>query len=147
MAIAGEKRSGRGNQRGVYKVPEPSHKQIIKRADSGDDQAKDVAKESSQNWDVMLQSGSVLADGLQDISREWVSVARNTIEMNIDGWSDLLRSRNVQEFISAQNSLMRRNVETMLSESARMGELSMGLVNAAVQTVGGKPSPTTDQAA
>lgn len=150
MATAGGKISGQANQRSVYKDSGNGKKKAPSRTDSTVRQVKEVAQESSENWEAVLQSGSVLADGLQDISREWMSFARITIEVNIEGWNALLRSRNVQEFVSAQNSLVRRNVEALLNESARMGELSIDVVNTAVQRIGERTAEgesTTDRAA
>ena len=97
--------------------------------------AQSLAEESSRNLQAVAQAGTVLARGVQDVSREWFELSQKRLQMNLDGWSSLARCRSVPDFVAVQTSLIRDNLEQTLDNSRRMAELTQQLADEAGRTV------------
>lgn len=75
--------------------------------------------------EAMTESTTVLMRGFQDVSREWLEMSRNRFQTNLDGLNAIARCRSVQDFVAAQGSLIRDNLELTMENSRRLAELSV----------------------
>ena len=98
-------------------------------------QSEETARQSSQNIEAVAEASTVLTQGVQDISREWMSLAQDRFKRNLDGFNELLRCRSLPDFIAVQSGLMRDNLEQMLSNSRRIAELSVQVADQAAQKI------------
>ena len=73
---------------------------------------------------------TVLARGVQDVSREWFELSQKRLQMNLDGLRSLAQCRSVPDFMAVQASLIRDNLEQTLDTSRRMAELTQQLAEA-----------------
>ncbi|HZA94004.1 MAG TPA: phasin family protein, partial [Gemmatimonadales bacterium] len=78
---------------------------------------------------------TVLARGVQDVSREWFELSQKRLQMNLDGLRSLAQCRSVPDFMAVQASLIRDNLEQTLDTSRRMAELTQQLAEEASRTV------------
>jgi phasin family protein len=101
-----------------------------------DARAEELARQSSQTIDALTQYGAVLARGAQDISREWVKLAGERMQRNLEGLKELAHCRTLPDVIAVQNRLMRENMEHMLNNSRRIAELSLQVASEASQVTG-----------
>jgi phasin family protein len=101
-----------------------------------DAKTQELARQSSQTIDAVTQCGAVLARGAQDISREWMKLAGERMQRNLEGLKELAHCRTVPELISLQTRLARENMEQMLSNSRRIAEMSFEVVSEASQVAG-----------
>ncbi len=99
---------------------------------SGEAQGE-VVQQTRENMDVIAQCGSVLADGFQSIWREWMGLAQEVASRNADGVNALLRSRSVPDFYATQSTILKDNVELVLSRSVKVSEMSARTANDAVR--------------
>ena len=97
--------------------------------------AQSLAEESSRNLQAVAQAGTVLARGVQDVSREWFELSQKRLQMNLDGLRSLAQCRSVPDFMAVQASLIRDNLEQTLDTSRRMAELTQQLADEASRTV------------
>jgi hypothetical protein len=95
------------------------------------DGAQQAAQQSARNMEAIMQSGSVLADGLQTISRELMTFAQHRAEQNMDRFEALSGCRSVQDFVAAQTDLVRDHLEDFLQTTKRIAEVSTRMVNEA----------------
>ncbi len=95
--------------------------------------AEELARQSSRTIDTMAQCGTVLAQGAQDISSEWIKLAGNRLQRNLQGLQELAHCRTVPEVVSIQSRLLRENMEQMLSNSRRIAEISLQVASEASQ--------------
>ena len=98
-------------------------------------QSEETARQSSQNIEIVAEASTVLAQGIQEISREWMSLAQDRFRRNLDGFGELLRCRTLPDFIAVQSGLMRDNLEQILSNSRRIAELSVQVSEQAAQKI------------
>jgi hypothetical protein len=97
--------------------------------------ARSLGDETSRNLQALAQSGTVLARGVQDVSREWFELSQKRLLKNLDGLSSLAQCRSVPDFMAVQTSLIRDNLEQTLANSRRMAELTQQLADEASRTV------------
>jgi hypothetical protein len=97
--------------------------------------AQSLGDETSRNLQAVAQAGTVLARGVQDVSREWFELSQKRLQKNLDGLSSLARCRSVPDFVAVQTSLIRDNLEQTLDNSRRMAELTQQLADKASRTV------------
>jgi phasin family protein len=109
--------------------------QAMRFFNPGKRDAQSLGGETSRNLQAVAQAGTVLARGVQDVSREWFELSQKRLQMNLDGWSSLARCRSVADFVAVQTSLIRDNLEQTLDNSRRMAELTQQLVDEASRTV------------
>ncbi|PWC82044.1 hypothetical protein TSH100_25230 [Azospirillum sp. TSH100] len=92
----------------------------------------EVASQTRETMDVMVQCGSVLADGLQNAWREWMGLAQDVASRNAEGMNALMRSRSVPDFYATQSRMLKDNMQLVLSRSVKISELSASTANTAI---------------
>jgi phasin family protein len=99
------------------------------------EQSRKTIDESRQNLQAIVESGQVLAQRSQDITREWFSLAQGQAGRNFEKLDALLRSRTPREFLAAQSSMARDNLEFMLNSSRRLAEMSVEITAKAAERI------------
>lgn len=97
--------------------------------------SEEMANQASQNLDVMMQCGSILADGYQKIWREWMNYAQQALQRNMDGLNNMMRSRSLPDLVQAQSELLREEMEMFFDSSIKISELSARVANDTVQRI------------
>ena len=98
-------------------------------------QSQELARKSSQNLEAVTQATAVLAQGAQEISREWLGSAQERLQKNIDGLNALARCRSVQDFVAVQTDLVRDNLQQVIDTSRRLSEVSVRVAEDATRTI------------
>src|SRR6266540_2762708 len=86
---------------------------------------ENLQRTAQSTLDTMAQCGTVLARGAQEISSEWIKLAGNRLQRNLQGLQELAHCRTVPEVVSVQSRLVRENMEQMLNNSRRIAEISL----------------------
>ncbi len=115
------------------KMSEQSSREFGRLVGFTTDASKDAARQLNQNLDVMLQVGSVIAQGYQSILSEWSSFAQNAAKRQTDALNDLMQSRNSRDLMSIQSDLLKDGIQHLLSHSAKVSELSAQYAHQAVE--------------
>jgi hypothetical protein len=95
--------------------------------------AQQATEASSRNLESIVHSATILAGGLQSISREWLDFARKRVEQNMHRFDALATSRTPQEILAAQSDLMRDNLEDFVQSTRRVAEISMQMADEAAR--------------
>jgi hypothetical protein len=97
--------------------------------------AQGLAEQASENIRAVAQSGTVLARGVQDVSREWLELSQQRWQKNLEGLNALARCRSVTDFVALQSSLLRDNLEQTLANSRRIASLTVQVADEATRTM------------
>lgn len=100
---------------------------------------REAARQASRNVQGLTQTGSVLARGFQDLSREWINFAQNQWRTNWNGLTGLARCRTPRDVLELQSTVVRENVQGVLDSARRVSEISTGVAKEVARTIG---SPT-----
>lgn len=136
QAAEGSRRTVEAGAESAANVAQVFERSISRAANmfgmSGDG-AERAAQHSFQNMEAVLGCSAVLADGWRDSCREWVEMLQSISERNINGFGAVLRARTPQDLMAAQSDLLRQNVETLLDSGQRLSQLSVRIINEALQ--------------
>jgi hypothetical protein len=111
---------------------------------SGQD-SEAVIRQTSENLGALAQTSTVLARGIQDVSREWLTLSQHGLQKNIEEFTQLVRCRSMQDFIAAQSDLLRKNWHYMIDVSRQIAERSIEIANEATQKIGSETRQTTER--
>ncbi len=114
--------------------------QLLDRAE-----AQDLAGQVSENLRAVAQSSTALVRGVQDVSREAFELSQKRLQTNLDGLNQLARCRTLSDFVAAQSSLLRENLEQTLNNSRRLAELTIQATDEATRTVTAQVEKTTQR--
>lgn len=100
------------------------------------ERAEQAAAQSSRNLECIVQSGTVIAGGMQNISREIFEFARKRMEQNLQRAEALANCRTPQEILAAQSDFMRDHLEDFVQSTRRISEISMEMADEAARRMG-----------
>jgi len=106
---------------------------------------KEIAGRTQQNLDVMIQTGIKLAAGFQSVMRAWADYTLNATQCNIDGMNTILRTRTLQELVTAQNNLLKAEMRVMLNGSVKITEATSHVAQEVASSIGKQMMQRRDQ--
>jgi hypothetical protein len=108
---------------------ERSATQVSKMMDYSFRVSQEATRHATQNLDVLMQCGTIVAEGWQTILREWISATQETTQKNMSDLQELMQCRSVDAFFSQQSNILRDRIETIQSSNARISEVSAQIAN------------------
>ena len=98
-------------------------------------QTQEAAGQAAERMQAVAQSSTAVVRGFQEVSRAVFEMTQNRFQKNVEALTALSRCRSVPEFLAAQTSLIRDNVDLTLENSQRLTQLSVGVVEQVSRTV------------
>ena len=111
------------------------------------ERTQNLTERTTQNLEAVTRSSVTLARGMQDASGECLEMIQERLQKNLDGLNALARCRTLPEFLAAQSSLLRDNLELTLTNSRRLAELSTQVAGRATQSVTAETEQSARRAA
>jgi phasin family protein len=103
------------------------------------DTARQALQQSTGNMQVMLETTTIIADGVQELTGEWMQFARRQAEQNFDHVEKLIGSRSIQELMALQTQIARDQFEAFLHSVRRTSERSTQVADDAVRKMSESP--------
>ncbi len=114
----------RESSEAASRIAERSMDQVSKMFGLTGDAARQSLQQSSGNMQAILESSTLMADALQQISGEWMRFAHSTIEQNLNRLEQLQGCRTMQDVMALQTQIARDNLESILHTARRTSEVS-----------------------
>jgi hypothetical protein len=99
------------------------------------DNAKEAMKRSAQHIEAISGAGTELSHGFREISREWMTFAKQGAEKWHAAFGALAECRSPQEFFEVQSRLTKENLETFVAGTRRICEISTAAAAKATQKI------------
>jgi hypothetical protein len=131
----------------VVEVAQRTTDQVTEVFGAARQRTQELTKRATENLQVVTQSSAILARGIQEASGECLEMVQERMQKNLDGMSALVRCRSLPEFLEAQGSLLRANLELTLTNSRRIAELSSRVASTATRTTTAGASQSGNHAA
>src|SRR5262249_23155758 len=96
---------------------EQSIERMTRAFGMGSQRTQQATNESSRNLESIVQSGTILAGGLQSMSREWLDFARKSMEQNLNRVEALASCRSPHEMLAAHSDLIRDSLEDLVQST------------------------------
>jgi hypothetical protein len=108
---------------------ERSATQISKMLDYSFRMTQEATKHTTQNLDIMMQCGTIVAEGWQKILREWISATQENAQKNMTDLQELMQCRSVDTLFARQSNILRDRIEAVQNSNARISEVSTQVAN------------------
>lgn len=112
-----------------------AQEQVDKASDTIFKRYDEAATLSKDNVDAYVRSTTVFAQGVETMGKEMMSIAQSAIEANVATTKALFGAKTLRELIDLQTEFSRSRFDSLVSESAKMTELSMALANDAIEPI------------
>jgi hypothetical protein len=89
------------------------------------DEAEDMAQQSSRSLGAIVQSTAVMSNGMRAVWTESFELMRRQFERSLDHMDELARCRTPQELAAVQSDAVRRQLEAMIQSTHRIAEISL----------------------
>lgn len=89
----------------------------------------DVASLGKESVDAYVASTGALAKGIEAMSKELMVFTQSAVEANVANAKALFGAKTLREAIDLQADFSRSRIDSLVSESARLTELSLNLAN------------------
>jgi phasin family protein len=97
------------------------------------------------NLDAVVASTTTFAKGFEAISRELMSFAQGSIEANVSKSKKMFGVKSLQDLFELQSDLARSNFDTLMSQSAKLTELSVQVTNEAFEPLQARAQASVEQ--
>ena len=95
--------------------------------------AQQATEQSARNFESIVQSGTILAGGMQNISLELLNFARKRLEQSMHRVEALVNCRTPQEVLAVQSDLVRDSLEDFVQSTRHIAEISSQMAEEAVR--------------
>lgn len=85
-------------------------------------EAAQQARRVADQFNVVMQCGTILAGAAQSVSQEWLNYAQGAMRRNVQGLSDLTRCRTIRDLVDAQNERFVQEMDQFVESSRRASE-------------------------
>jgi hypothetical protein len=93
-------------------------------------------RESLRNVETLMESGTVLASAMRDISREVVELTGNRLQQNMNVIDSFAKCRSPEEFVRAQSEFVRQQIGDYVQCTRRIAEISLYMAEEAADKAG-----------
>jgi len=106
---------------------------------------QDVVAFNRETFDALVTAGTILTQGLHDLSRAALGLVQVSIEDNVTAAKALLTARTVQDLIDVQADLSRASLDHLLGESTRLTGETLRLAEDAAAPLTARVEATLDR--
>jgi hypothetical protein len=117
------------------KVAQRSTDQFMQVFGLSGQQSQKLAQQSSQNIQAIANTSTVLARGLQDVVREWLTFTQSRLDENLDRLNALRTCQSIPDFVAIQSDLIRENLEEMIDKGQQIMQHSTAVTHEAARTI------------
>lgn len=100
----------------------------------------EVSDFTKGNLEAVMESGKILAEGIQGIGSELVAEGRSNFEAMSGDIKELAAAKSPSDFFKVQGDMMRKNIDSAVAVSAKNSEAMLKLVSDAMAPISGRVS-------
>lgn len=99
------------------------------------------------NVDAVVESGKVLAAGMQELSKTYAEEAKILYETMTADLKEMASVKSPTELFQLQGKILRRNFDLMVAHSSKSTDAMMKLVNESVAPISGRVNVAAEKMA
>lgn len=93
-------------------------------------------QQSLRNAETVMESGTVIASAMHNISREVVELTSNRLQQNMNVIDALAKCRSPEEFVRTQSDFVRQQIGDYVQSARRIAEISLHMADETADKVG-----------
>ena len=123
--------------------------QMQTRAKAGYEKASEMTAQVTDfhkgNIEALVESGKILASGMQDMGRTYVEEAKSAADTVQEDVKKMAAIKSPTEFFQLQGEIARRNFDAMVATTSKNAEMMMKLANEAFAPISTRASVATEK--
>lgn len=108
--------------------------------EKGNEFASESAEFAKGNVEALVESGKILAVGLQDLGKSYVAESKNAIETMTADIKELAAVKSPADFFKLQGEMLRRNFDAAVASGSKNSEKVVKIANEAFAPIQGRVS-------
>ena len=113
------------------RIAQRSMEQFSKMFGLDGETALEALQQSSGNLQAVMESTTVIASGLHEVTAEWMRFAQERVEYNLNHLDRLQHCRNLHDCVALQTQIVRDNLQAFLNSAQRTSERSTRIARSA----------------
>jgi hypothetical protein len=101
----------------------------------GGETAREALQQSSGNLQAIMESTTVIASELHEVTEEWMRFAQERVEHNLNHLDKLENCRNFHDCVALQTQIVRDNLQAFFESAQRTSERSTRIARSAVDRI------------
>ena len=93
-------------------------------------------QQSLRNAETVMESGTVIASAIHNISREVVELTSNRLQQNMNVIDALAKCRSPEEFVRTQSDFVRQQIGDYVQSARRIAEISLHMADETADKAG-----------
>ncbi|UEM01986.1 phasin family protein [Skermanella rosea] len=106
---------------------------------------EEYATFSKANVDALIQAGTVLAKGFEELGKRALAYSQSSLESGAAASKAAMSVKTVRDLVDLQSSYTKSTLDTALAESAKLSELSVKVANEAFQPINARLNATIEK--
>lgn len=115
----------------VSRIAQRSMEQFSKMFGLGGETTREAFQQSSGNLQAVMESTTVIASGLHEVTEDWMRFAHERVEHNLNHLDKLRNCRSLHDCVALQTQMVRDNLQAFLDSAQRTSERSTRIARAA----------------
>ena len=108
---------------------------------------EEVVAFGKDNVDAVMQSSSILAQGVQDFSKIWFDLAQASVDQNVAATKALLGCKTAKDMAQLQSGLTAKNYDALVVDGRKLSDMSVKLAEAVAKPVNARVNAAMDKLA
>jgi phasin family protein len=100
----------------------------------------EVTEFGKANLDAYLKAGSTFAKGFEEMTRAVAAFGQSNVTSTVDATKALFGAKTIQDVASVQNDYAKKAFDALVSETTKLGELSVRVANEAIEPLNARVS-------
>ena len=97
------------------------------------------------NVETCMECGNITAEMARKMSEEVFNFANEMFSSNVEISRDIFACRTINDLFDLQTRMVRTNLDSLFSESARLSEMMFDYMNQTAEPIGDRISETTER--
>lgn len=100
---------------------------------------------NKQNVDAVIQSGTIVAKGVETLGKAVASFTQTSIEQSVATGKALLTVKSMRDLVDLQSAFAKSAFDAFMAESTRMSEMSVKVANEALAPINARVNATVEK--
>jgi phasin family protein len=107
--------------------------------------SEEMQKLSKENFDACIQASTIVARGVQELSRAWTAYLQESLERSAAATKALMAARSLPEIVSLQSDWAKTSYDKFIAEATRLSEQAVKVTAEAMEPINTRLSVSAEK--
>jgi phasin family protein len=106
---------------------------------------EELAVFGKQNVDAVLQSQTIVAKGVEEMSKALLAFSQASLEVGVAAGKAMLGVKTVRELVDLQTNFAKSSFDTMVAEGTKLSEMGVKVANEALEPINARVNAAVEK--